>query len=268
MSEITGRLFEFGAAVMLGHAGPDGRGRLASGMVLGTAFRLSANYWMTAAHVARNFVECTEPNPQLILVLYGPDGHFRPAFMERMELLSADTALLEVSYSVDGAEEWTPALPWDLGNAPAFYEVRAIGYPYGSSLVDDQLAISARGFQGYVVGHNSRFQAEEDGERFAAFELSFAAPKGLSGAALVTASSPPRVIGLVIGNSEQSMMVFSNRELVEEKNETTIVERYEMLTLGIAVKASQLVQLQSTLLGTTIGEHLESVGSLPRKAET
>ena len=94
------------------------------------------------------------------------------------------------------------------------------------------------------------------GSAFPVCELSFAMPRGLSGAPLLNSQGAVFVHGVVIGNSEARMLVFRSEERLTHGAVVAVVEQYEALTLGIAVEAKAVLTQTSTLLGKTIREHL------------
>ncbi len=67
--------------------------------------------------------------------------------------------------------------------------------------------------------------------------------------------------GVIVGNATTQMLVLSDKEVLAEGS-TTIVERYEMLQLGIAIQAGAILSLHSDLLGRTLAEHLRAHGML------
>lgn len=98
------------------------------------------------------------------------------------------------------------------------------------------------------------------GPAFPAYELSFAAPRGLSGAPLLNTRGTVFLHGVVIGNSQSRVPVFRSEERVSDGSSATIVEQYEALTLGIAVEASTILTQTSKLLGKSVREHLADHG--------
>jgi hypothetical protein len=138
-------------------------------------------------------------------------------------------------------------------------EARTIGYAYGLQEVDGEKTIVTRAFQGRLVARVNRFKPlGHRGDVFPVYEMSFAAPRGLSGSPLLSAQGSIVVHGLMIGNSDSRMLVFASQETVQESRETTRVEHYESLSLGIATQGPFIMSLESRLLGTTIERHLEA----------
>ncbi len=116
--------------------------------------------------------------------------------------------------------------------------------------------IDARGFKGAVVTATqfARLAGAPD-----IYELSFSAPRGLSGAPVMAAD---RVVGIIIGNRSTEMLVFSHREMVTEEREF-VTERFEAMQLGIAIRSTEL--LKCTVPGMpreSLAAHLEAQGLL------
>ena len=253
-------LYHIGVPVMFAKQAPNSSVTV-GGAIRGTAFSIGGQFWLTAAHVMQALADDAELHP--FLVLYSPERRFRVAMIDEWETLGADVALLRVDYHDEGAEAWHPVLNWQLEPLPAFEPVRAVGYPFGLVNEQDRKGkIIARGFGGHIVAYDSHFHLPQTDELCPVFELSFATPKGLSGSALLGGDVGVRVSGIVIGNTEQSMLVYTNREKVEERGETTIVEQYSTMTLGIAVQARHIAALPSKMLGSLLREHLQAGGRL------
>jgi hypothetical protein len=69
--------------------------------------------------------------------------------------------------------------------------------------------------------------------------------------------APVKVVGIVVGNAITDMTVYSERETDASGKQTVIYEKVEALHLGLAVQTGAIVNLNSAMLGTTIGEHLQ-----------
>jgi hypothetical protein len=93
--------------------------------------------------------------------------------------------------------------------------------------------------------------------------LSFSAPRGLSGAPLLTNDELAVVKGVVIGNSQSKMQVLSETERQSGSDWGKTTEVYESMSLGVAVRSVVVASLHSLLLGRTIGDHLREHGLLP-----
>jgi hypothetical protein len=246
--------YDFGCPV-LGVRGNRETGLRIEGEIRGTAFPVGGPYMLTAGHVIEGFGG--DPDFTPVIVLYGPDHRFSPAVIVATEVIGSDVGILRLEFIKDGSDSWLKPLRWGAEPLWGFEEVRSVGYPFGFRITPDERAIVVRGFEGHIVAWNRNFKpAGYAGGSFPVYELSFAAPRGMSGALIYNAEGEPRVQGVVIGNSETSMLVLSSEERVTTPSATTIVEQYDRLRLGIAVQGPHLRTLSSRLLGLTIGEHL------------
>jgi len=239
----------------------DGGAFRIEGEVQGTAFALGGNYMLTARHVASGIPRSGKN--QMVVGLQEPDGHFKAARVSSVEELDADLALLEVEFLVPGSDAWFHRFGWREAPIEPFEAVRTVGYAYGMQTIGDRKSVVVRGFQGHIVSRLTEFKPVGwTGSSFAVYELSFVAPRGLSGAPLMNSQGTATVHGVVIGNSESKMMVFRSEERVNEPAGVTAVEQYEALTLGVAVVASEVLSQESRVLGSSIKQHLQAHGLL------
>jgi hypothetical protein len=220
--------------------------------ICGTAFALGTDMYLTAGHVWKNAV--TYP-----LRAIGIRGRGAPDVtlynVPEAETIDAfDLAILRTS-----APAPNKALNWTTQALPLFAEMRAFGYAYGFDVQSGLL--NFRGFQGRIVGGTSLNHLNG---KPAVFELSFACPRGLSGAPLVSRESESRdhVAGVVLTNHITDVTVSSETEtVVETSQEKTVtkvetVNKVEALHLGIAIRSSVVIGIHSTILGGTIGDWL------------
>lgn len=232
------------------------------GEVMGTAFALGGEYMLTAGHV----VTALASTPQRcgVVGLVSPDGSgIKAAKITEHELLNSDLALLRVEFVVPGSQDWFHRFKWREEALNPFEPVRTVGYGYGLQTIDDTKKVIVRGFTGHVVAALDAFKPPGwSGAAFPVYELSFTAPRGLSGAPLLNGSGKVAVLGVIIGNSESKMVVFRSEEHTNEVGATTSFEQYEALTLGIAVQAGEVLRQSSRLLSSTLGEHLKAHGLL------
>lgn len=228
------------------------------GEILGTCFYLSEQFMLTAGHVVKQLqaqqhigmVGVFEPGPSST-TQWGLE-------VTDMELLPCDLGLLSVQFDLDQQRNCIFAPPWKEDVVAPAHDVSTWGYPYGLQTHGDERAVIQRVFKGHIVASPIRFKLEgAEGEPFPVYELSFAAPRGLSGAPLMIKEGSQYVCGVVIGNSKTSMLIHNYEEVIEETNERTVVEHYESLSLGIAVQARAIMPLRSRMLGGTIGEYLK-----------
>lgn len=220
--------------------------------IKGTAFNIGGDFFLTAGHV----VQGQPPSGQFRALAFQRDSGFFGVRVVDAEVLSKDLGILALDSVGKGYGAHVHMLPWTENKSWSFFEpVRSIGYGYGIQNLGGELSLVIRGFQGHLVTCLNKFRpVGSTAAPYEALELSFAAPCGLSGAPLIEKAG--KLLGVVTGNSESKMMVYHSKETLKERGETTEVERYEGLTLGIAVPSWAVVPTYSKLLGCTIGEHL------------
>src|SRR5918994_343705 len=227
--------------------------------LVGSAFALGDNYMITAGHVAARL---TDENRTLVVGLYRPDTEFDVAPVIEVEHLGCDLAILQIDLNPSHSADRFHRFGWSTAPLVPFTQVRSVGYAYGVHHVEDRRFTIVRGFQGHIVSRLTQFKPAGMSEPpFEAYELSFVAPRGLSGSPLTNVAGRVVIHGVVIGNSESRMLIFRDEELVQS-DRTQIVERYEALTLGIAVPASEVYGQSSHLLGATVYDHLRQHGLL------
>jgi hypothetical protein len=209
----------------------------------GTAFPIGDGWFLTAAHV----VEAVTENPSVALGRLNENDIWESVSVTEHEILDCDVGLLKSNLTAK-------TLSWALGLRPMLDDVQSIGYAYG--LDEEAGFISPRGFKGHIAG--LRQSLKWAGRPFC-YELSFQAPRGLSGAPVWGGKRDGGVIGMILGNSSTEMVVFSEREVLSEGKEH-ILEKVEALRLGFALSASAIVQLHSVRIGMTLGEHFRQRG--------
>jgi hypothetical protein len=220
---------------------------------------------MTAAHVVN---EMTAKKPNAVVMLFNPTTNvFHIAPVVNTEILDADLGIVEIEPGQGNL--WFARARWSEKLLSGFERIRAFGYPYGLHVVGDRQQIVQRSFEGHSVAHIREFLPEGmGGAPFSVYELSFATPRGLSGAPLcIFTHNNVHVCGVVIGNSKSSMLIFDSSENLTDEHrqgtKTLVVERYESLSLGIAVDVLTMKELKSSLLGSTIGAFLTENDLLP-----
>jgi hypothetical protein len=225
--------------------------------ILGTCFGIGNVYLMTAAHVISELISSQSDS---VVLLQNPETKvFYIARVVDTETLDADVGIVQINPREGNL--WFARASWSAQPLSEFERIRAVGYPYGLHVVGSHTHIVQRGFEGHVVAHLREYlPLGMTPPSFSAYELSFAAPRGLSGAPVWTpVANNLRVHGIVIGNNKSRTSVLSGSEQWTDKDgqgneKVTIIETYEWLTLGIAVDGPTIKQLKSELLGTTIGE--------------
>jgi len=210
---------------------------------------------LTAMHVAAEISRSA--TRAMVIGIETPDGFFKAAYVSDIEDLGADLALMRVAFTIPESVRWFNQITWSRISLTPFTPVRAVGYAYGTHTIDDKTSVVVRGFPGTVVSYLNEFRPlSMQGPPFRAYELSFLAPRGLSGSPLLNAQGNLQIHGMIIGNAETRMMVFRSEERIQDSDNTTIVEQYEALVLGMAVSAEEILPRRSSLLGLTIEEHL------------
>jgi len=139
--------------------------------------------------------------------------------------------------------------------------VVTIGYPYGICRDTENPLIVARTFSGYVVAALPSFKPLGSKlSPFPIYELSFGAPRGLSGAPVLSlAHGQLCVDAIIIGNSRSKMLILTE-EVEETAARTLRTEQYEVLSLGVASRVSGIFNERSQILGDTLGNWLVTHG--------
>jgi hypothetical protein len=242
--------------VLVGRRGEHG-GYNVLGDILGTCFSIGGGFCMTAGHVVR---ELKARSSEAIPLIATPNENTWVAVdIQDSEVLGADIGILKCLSII----QLIPALKWDKENLKVLAGVESFGYPYGTYIVDSERMIIARAFKGEVACTLPRFKPIGfDGAAFSVHELSFQAPRGLSGAPLLNEGASGIVKGVVIGNSQSEMILSFETEKESSGEQVHSVERVERLTLGIAVRAIEIAALTSNLLEGTVSDHLSKHGLL------
>lgn len=230
--------------------------------ILGTAFYIGGGCLVTARHVVDALTQTTGV-PVLVMAKPGDKALASITIIRDLEALYHDIGVIRVGMRSESLNE--PILPWFAGEASPFDELWALGFPYGLLQMRDGHQVQLRCFRGHAVSNPEAFELPTDsGRPTPVYELSFQAPRGLSGGPLyvVSASKSVLVAGVIVGNSTQSMVVHSATEIDSSGGRTTVFERHESLHLGIAVQSSCVLQLESRILNGTIAGHLARRGAV------
>lgn len=215
--------------------------------VCGTAFPIGGQYFLTAGHVVRAAREFPIATLGFISVDAG-----RGATASRSALI-AETEIIEsldLAVVACGDGPWI-APAWASTEVPLLTLVMCPGYPFALHAEHEWMYL--RAYRGHIVAGRPIFQLSA---RPAGYELSFSAPRGLSGAALLIESDAPVVVGCIIGNERSGMLVHSEREREIEGERERIVEQYEWLNYGVAVSSIAILDAESKLLGSRIRDHV------------
>ena len=209
------------------------------GDVYGTAFWIGGDYYLTAGHVMKGALEHERialgmlDDPVSILALPISDSHIEIKAEIDLALFKVQGVIKPVKYNFATSNE-----------VPLNQEVLSVGYPFA---VDRDIGgITFRSFKGHIVGSGRRHIGDD--RRPFVYELSYMCPKGLSGSPLITDCNTPQILGLVIGNTDTSITIFSEKEVAQEGNAINSYERTESMHLGIALMSFVFLDMKFELL--------------------
>ncbi len=237
--------FEYVFPVVAG-APIEGQSNLKVEQVYGTSFYIENNTFVVAGHTLKNALQ-----HGMFGLAYKADEFVKWSKIVESELIE-DYDVGLVKAEIPGAK----AFAWDFHELPMLNDVQTFGYPHALDL--QNLILHLRAFKGQIVS-NFTFYHFPSNPR--CYELSFACPKDLSGAPLMTAMGTPKIKGVIIGNASTDMMVYSGKEVIIEKSEKTVVEtveRYESTQFGLAIQTGSIRHIESNLLGDSVGEYLKT----------
>ncbi len=220
--------------------------------IQGTCFCIGKPYFLTALHVVRE--ARTSEQTQI--------GYFEQLSSKCVnmseyevceEFPEHDLAIIK-SEAIFTHDKKPKTFNWKGNELLIFEDVRAMGFPLG---FDAFKGISyGRGYSGTILCST----AFERGElKTNCYELSFQAPKGMSGGVLI--DKWYNIHGMIIGNSEKSMNVFYEKRVYEddEKKVKHIEEVNQTTFIGLAVKETQIFKIDSKEFGMTIHDYLKKV---------
>jgi hypothetical protein len=216
--------------------------------VYGTAFYIGNNLFLTAGHCLSKIEEGQflgvgypqPPKTELGLVAF-KDGE---TFDEH------DVALVETVTDVPHIEIQN----WSLDVVTALHDVWTAGYPHALD-ISDMGFVAQRAFKGHTVSHIP-FKRLTMGGFMDAYELSFMAPKGISGAPVFSSGSTT-ILALMLGMKETGMDVCREFEATDDGKTAEFVYYRQMMHYGVAVTAQAIAKIHSKKLGMTIGEYLK-----------
>jgi hypothetical protein len=228
------------------------------GEIKGTCFSIGGGNFLTAGHVVRT-IESEDLAP--VIGVFDEIGYAQQAVpVSDTEVLPCDLSILKTEPITSAwSADYIVDLPWTDRHAGAFDDIYSLGYAYGLHETDERSSVIQRAFKGHIVADPIDFKLLGSSERpFHAYELSFSAPRGLSGSPLLTNWPTPEVLGVVIGNSKNPMLILDTEEREQNSGGLTRIQVYESLSLGIAVHGSEVFKSKSELLNMTIGEYLDA----------
>lgn len=216
----------------------------------GTAFPIGGGLVLTADHVVRN----ARATGYEMLV---GTNHRGSALSHDTDLHCSWADVDIAALRVDDIDD-IPPLNWTARPLATLEAVRALGFAFGFE--PQHGSVVARGFAGHIAAVRPFYDLPG---RPPVYELGFAAPSGLSGAALLRGDSSV-ICGCVIGNRTTEMNVLSHVEIVSEDDgkhhRTERVERRDYLHLGIAIRSEAILELMLPE-GNTVREHVEARGA-------
>jgi hypothetical protein len=217
----------------------------------GTAFTIGGGAYLTAGHVWKQASGFALQGLGLGVMRAENDEHITIRRVTHAEMFDAvDLAVLELDVSSLGK-----TFPWSTESVALLDRVNTFGYPYGFDVESETLTV--RAFQGEIVGGRTLRRLSG---RPMVHELSFQCPRGLSGAPLIRHEPKSQIVAVVLGNEITEMTVFTERETLAAGGQETVLIKTEALHLGIAIRASEVLPLHSSLLGCTIGAWLQCHG--------
>ena len=201
----------------------------------GTAFCVAPGVFMTAEHVVREAVAVG------VVAIGGPAGASQLLGAARAEQVETwperDIALIFC-----GAREMKPLNTWMINRVQVLTDLRAFGYPHAVtwSPEGDKLQVVFRAYKGYVI--TTRGFERLDGSP-SVYEVSSPYPVGMSGApVLVTDGDGVAVAGVVVGTD-------------------TVTYAGVPQSVGIAITAEEIVDLNSAILGGPVAATLNFDGA-------
>lgn len=224
------------------------------GSLWGTAFPITKTLFLSARHVVENANQHIKDGNAEYIVLGKPEDN-SPGSHVNMTVIKAfeshqslDIALLEIH-----PDQFENILiqGWRTEALPLLANVATLGYPYALDLA--AMALTSRGFKGHVVGNGPQVDL---GPKFFGYELSFPAPRGLSGAPLYTDEKDIKVAGVIIGNASKEMEVVSEKEILEEGDRVEIYTKVEILHNAIAIQSDDIHNAKFDLIDSSIGNFL------------
>lgn len=217
--------------------------------ICGTAFSLGGDLFMTAGHAVR---AASEHEVMSIIQADNETRDYSHATATEVDVWpDVDVGLIKADLS--GAAP----LIWTFSTAFMLQDVATMGYPHAIDRVGVTKFISIRSLKGYVVSSGEAF-GRNFPEGTEVYELSFQCPKQISGAPLLLAGPPARVIGVIVGNSETSIQIGRETEDVGEGEQVYV--RDQTTFFGMAIQSTELATRSSPLLDGTLHDHLSEHG--------
>lgn len=125
------------------------------------------------------------------------------------------------------------------------------GYPFSYDNVNKY--VNPRGLRGHIVSMPPFYQHEKTID---VYELSFACPRGISGAFLLNENM--EVCGVIIGNSKTEIELYNIKEVSSDGNKIETYITNETTKFGISIRSIDILNLYSKLLKMKISVYLKS----------
>ena len=186
----------------------------------------SASKFVTAAHVVAG------RNQNHLAVNHF--GHQTQQFSPIKNILvneQLDSALLDV---VVEEPKWIEPFTGTTGAVGYGSTIVSIGWPMDLLAPDANLE-TLRCFRGYI--QRAFFYTHPGHKPYSAYELSFAAPPGLSGAPVFLANDPKTLIGIVTENFSTHSLIEATEEVDDMSGSIKRIEYRTVITYGVAVNA-------------------------------
>lgn len=175
--------------------------------VAGTAFDIGGGYFLTAGHVAGSVSGYASQS----LGFLAPGDQFPGHKVWAKGPIAATETHPEYNLAVLRCSAGpTASFPWMCNSRLDLLDpVICGGFPFGHDVAN--LRLTTRAYAGAIAAHYPFLDLPAKPE---VYELSFPAPRGLSGAPVLVriASGVPHVVGIVIGNGKSQMLVASFSE--------------------------------------------------------
>lgn len=214
--------------------------------IFGTCLSISNDIFLTAGHVIK---EIEEENLSLSIGKIANKEALHYSVLTYEILSDFDLAIIRTGSKLSDVNQFK----WELTELAMLDEVRTVGFPHALDFSRGEIYI--RSFMGYVVS-TSEFYRLESSPR--SYELSFIAPKGLSGAPLFSSSKIfPPLKGYVIGNSHIKIPILREAEKEADEDVTRIIESYEWSTFGVAIQVGSITNIESEILNGSLFKFLE-----------
>lgn len=195
--------------------------------LVGTAFYIKNNLFITAYHVVQNCQEysimsigfCNEKTPGCI-ELY--DFEIYQIFND------IDIAIISIKEKCT----FPKSFKWAIKNGlKLFQKVRSMGYPFGLNTVNN--FTNWRAFEGNKVSDTSMAR---DSTELNCYEVSFHSPRGLSGAPLF--DEYYRIHGIMLKNTISELEVY----FIKDEEDGKEFRKTETTTLGMALHSRILLR--------------------------